>query len=82
MMKTIKASEFKAKCLHLMDQVERTGEPIVITKNGRPIAQLGPLERRPDSLFGAHRGLIEIKGDIISPIDDAWEADRQCLARS
>jgi prevent-host-death family protein len=75
-MKTIKASEFKAKCLQLMDQVERTGEPLVITKNGRPVAQLGPLRRRPAPLFGAHRDLIEIKGDIVSPIDDEWEADR------
>jgi prevent-host-death family protein len=75
-MKTIKASEFKAKCLQLMDQVERTGEPLVITKNGRPIAQLGPLQRRADTLFGVHRGLIEIKGDIVSPIDDQWEADQ------
>jgi prevent-host-death family protein len=74
--KTIKASEFKSKCLHLMDEVERTGEPIVITKNGRPIAQLGPVQRRVDSLFGLHGELIEIKGDIISPIDDEWEADR------
>jgi prevent-host-death family protein len=76
MMRTIKASEFKANCLHLMDEVERTGDPIVITKNGRPIAQLGPLGRRPDTLFGAHRGLIEITGDVISPIDDEWEAER------
>ena len=75
-MKTIKASEFKAKCLHLMNEVERTGEPIVITKNGRPIAQLGPIQGRVDSLFGLHRGLIEVKGDIISPIEDEWEADR------
>ena len=75
-MRSIKASEFKAKCLHLMDEVERTGEPIVITKKGRPIAQLGPVKRRVDSLFGLHRGLIEIKGDIILPIEDEWEADR------
>ena len=75
-MKTIKASEFKSKCLHLMDEVERTGEPIVITKNGRPIAQLGPVKRRLDSLFGLHRGLIEMEGDVISPIEDEWEADR------
>jgi prevent-host-death family protein len=74
--KTIKASEFKAKCLQLMDQVERTGEPLVITKNGRPIAQLAPLQGQLDTLFGAHRGLIEIKGDIVSPIDDRWEADQ------
>ena len=75
-MKTIKASEFKAKCLRLIDQVARTREPLVITKNGRPIAQLGPLQRRTDTLFGAHQALIEIKGDIVSAIDDEWEADR------
>ncbi len=74
-MRTIKASEFKAKCLKLMDEVARTGEPLVITKNGEPIAQLSPLTKRPKSLWGAHKGLIEIKGDIISPIDVDWEAN-------
>ncbi len=74
-MRTIKASEFKAKCLKLMDEVAETGEPLVITKNGEPIAQLSPVVKRPKSLWGAHKGLIEIKGDIISPIDVDWEAD-------
>lgn len=71
--RVIKASEFKAKCLKLMDEVAATGEPVVITKNGEPIAQLHPLAKRPKSLWGAHKGLIEIKGDIISPIDADWE---------
>jgi prevent-host-death family protein len=74
-MRTIKASEFKAKCLKLMDEVAATGESLVITKNGEPIAQLSPVARRPKSLWGAHKGLIEIKGDIISPIDFDWEAN-------
>ena len=38
----VKASEFKAKCLALMDEVARTGEHFVITKNGQPVAELGP----------------------------------------
>lgn len=71
--RVVKASEFKAKCLKLMDEVAATGEPVVITKNGEPIAQLHPLAKRPKSLWGAHKGLIEIKGDIISPIDADWE---------
>lgn len=76
-MKIVKASEFKAKCLALMDEVERTGDFIVITKNGREIAELRP--RRPKllkSAFGAHKGVLEIKGDIISPAadEDEWEA--------
>ena len=75
-MRTIKASEFKAKCLKLMDEVAETGEPLVITKSGKPIARLVPLTQRPKSLWGAHKGMIEIKGDIISPIDLDWEANR------
>ena len=42
--RTIKASEFKAKCLKLMDEVAETGEEIVITKNGRPVSKLVPCE--------------------------------------
>jgi len=74
-MRTVKASEFKAKCLKLMDEVAATGEPIVITKHGKPVARLGPVSRERKSLWGAHRGLIEIKGDIISPVDVDWEAN-------
>ena len=75
-MEPIKASEFKAKCLKLMDQVAETGETLVITKNGRPVAELRPVTKRVDTLFGAHKGLIEIKGDIIAPLDEDWEAER------
>ncbi len=75
-MKPIKASEFKAKCLKLMDTVAETGETLVITKNGRPVAELHPVTKRVDTLFGAHKGLIEIKGDIIAPLDEDWEAER------
>lgn len=75
-MQTIQASEFKAKCLALMDQVAATGEGILITKNGKPVAELHPPARlRPKSPFGLHKGLIEIKGDIMAPIDVKWEAD-------
>ncbi len=81
-MKTIKASEFKAQCLKLMDEVAQTGEPLVITKNGRPVAQLGPVPQlepvasKPSTLFGLHRGQIHIKGDIVGPLDEAWEAEQ------
>ena len=74
-MRTIKASEFKAKCLKLMDEVADSGESIVVTKNGRPVSRLVPYRRRPDSLFGALKGSIEISGDIVEPIDIPWEAD-------
>jgi prevent-host-death family protein len=75
-MRTIKASEFKARCLKLMDEVAESGEPVVITKNGKPIAQLGPFPSRPKTLRGLHKGQIEILGDIIEPLDVEWEANR------
>jgi len=73
---TIQASAFKAKCLALMDQVARTGETIVVTKNGRPVAELRPHRPpRARSLIGLHRGQVKIRGDIISPVAARrWEA--------
>lgn len=75
-MTTIRASEFKAKCLALMDQVARTGETIVVTKNGKPVAELRPHRAPPaKSLIGLHKGQIEIHGDIIASIyRKRWEA--------
>jgi prevent-host-death family protein len=74
--KTIKASEFKAKCLALMDEVARTGERIVITKNGEPVAELGPFakpEKKKD-LYGLLKDELFVTGDIMSPIDVEWDA--------
>jgi prevent-host-death family protein len=76
LVKSIKASEFKAKCLQIMDEVAESGEAVVITKNGRPVAQLGPVVSRRKTLAGLHKGQIRIVGDIIEPIDAEWEALR------
>jgi prevent-host-death family protein len=77
-MQTIQASKFKARCLALMDRVARTGETIVVTKNGRPIAELRPHRRpRAQSLIGKDKGRIRIVGDIVSPVGiEDWEALR------
>ena len=73
--RTIKASDFKAKCLRLMDEVAENGEEIIITKNGKPVAKLTAYRERPKTLFGIDKGRLEILGDIMSPIDVEWEAD-------
>ena len=75
-MRTIKASEFKAKCLKIMDEVAATGESVVITKNGVPVTELIPARRRPKSLFGALKGVVTPLGDIVSPVDVEWDALR------
>ena len=78
-MKTVIASEFKAKCLKIMDEVAATGEPVVITKHGIPVAQLVPAVQKPETLFGALQGSITILGHIVGPIDAAcgkrWRND-------
>lgn len=78
-MREIAASEFKAKCLALLDEVQKTKSPIRITKFGKPVAELNPIPptQRKD-LFGFMKGSVEILGDIISPSTDLddWEVLR------
>ena len=66
--KTMAAGEFKAKCLKLMDEVNAKREIVVITKRGKPIAKLVPVEETTDPIFGFMKGKIKINGDIVGPI--------------
>jgi prevent-host-death family protein len=72
----IQASKFKARCLKLMDKVHRTKRRIVITKRNKAIAQLVPIEEDSSTLFGRMTGTVHVIGDIISPIDEVWDASR------
>ena len=72
-MRTIKASEFKAKCLSLMDDVAHSGEEIVVTKNGKPVSKLVPVKERPKELYGLHRGMWQLKDDLVEPVSDDWD---------
>ncbi len=74
---TMKAGEFKAKCLEVMARVEESGDTVVVTKRGKPVAQLGPVVERPDSLFGFLQGEVISKGDIVAPVEVDWDADRE-----
>lgn len=72
----IPAGKFKAVCLKLMDEVGRTGEEVVITKWGRPVAKLVPVDatqRRPT--FGLLSDQTALYGDIVEPTGEVWEAD-------
>ena len=75
MIDKIPAGEFKAKCLKVLDEVQQQRRQFVITKRGKPVAKLVPLDEQPESFIGSMKGTMEITGDIISPIDVAWEAD-------
>ena len=73
---TLSVTEFKARCLELLEVVHRTHETLIITKRGKPIAQVGPTG---PEIVKAKRKLGELDGkvvlhDIMSPIDVEWEA--------
>jgi len=76
--KTMAAGEFKAKCLAVLDEVKTTGEAVLITKRGKPVARVTSLgESRPEkkSVFGRLKKMGTIHGDpIASEFSDAeWE---------
>jgi prevent-host-death family protein len=77
MTKVMKASECKAKLLAVLDEVAQTREPVTITKNGKPVAQIVPAVEKPKTLFGALQGSVKIYADIVSPQEPDWDEDRE-----
>lgn len=68
---SIPAGRFKAECLALLDRVARRREPVVVTKHGRPVAKVVPIEPEPAPSL---RGSLTFRGDILST-GEAWDAD-------
>jgi prevent-host-death family protein len=66
-MKTMPAGKFKAVCLRIMDEVQSTRQPLVVTKKGRPVVKLMPVDQPIDDILGCLRHEVEILGDIVSP---------------
>ena len=66
-MKTIPAGKFKAQCLAIMDEVQAKRQAVVITKRGKPVAKLVPLEQEKDGIFGFLKGKGKVTGDVVSP---------------
>ena len=71
--RTIPAGRFNAQCLRLLDEVAETGETIVVTKRGRPVARVEPVEE-PPSLKGSVIYLVSDE-ELIAPIDEIWNAE-------
>jgi prevent-host-death family protein len=75
----IPAGQFKARCLQLMEQVRTTRRPIVITKRGKPVARLVPVDEKVPTIFGRMRGTVTIHGDIVGPTGAEWNAQKGIL---
>jgi antitoxin (DNA-binding transcriptional repressor) of toxin-antitoxin stability system len=58
----------------MIDEVAKSGEPLAITRNGTPVAEVAPFAPLRQSLWDTHEGEIEILSDIIAPIDVEWDA--------
>ena len=76
--KTIGAAEFKAHCLRILDEVQRSGESVTITKRGKPVAEVKPVAQpsRAKTLFGALKGSVTFAPDFDpgeSALDPDWE---------
>jgi len=67
-MKQMRASAFKAQCLKIMSDIQATGEPVTVTKRGKPIVKVIRVESEKDDIFGFMVGRAEIVGDIESPV--------------
>ncbi|HEX8210737.1 MAG TPA: type II toxin-antitoxin system Phd/YefM family antitoxin [Longimicrobium sp.] len=71
----VPAGDFKTHCLQLIEQVRQERGEVVITRYGRPVAKLVPFEESPVSMVGYLAGSVTAYGDLISPIDEEWDAD-------
>jgi prevent-host-death family protein len=74
-MRTIPAGRFKAQCLRLLDEVAETGETIVVTKRGRPVAKVEPVEE-PPSLEGSVVFLVD-DDELLFSTGEAWDVERE-----
>jgi prevent-host-death family protein len=76
----VSAANFNAECLRLLDEVTESRRPIIVTKRGKPVAKLVPVDDQPIDIAGRMAGTIKICGDIIGPIGDVeWTGDAENL---
>ena len=73
--KTIPAGQFKAKCLVLLDEVAQTGQPVVVTKHGKPVAQVVPVKSSRTAAKPL-KGSILYQKDLVGPILEPWDMDQ------
>jgi antitoxin (DNA-binding transcriptional repressor) of toxin-antitoxin stability system len=77
-MKSVAISLFKARCLALLADVQRTGEPLLVTKRGRPLVRVEAAPVRRGPAYGSMKGRIRISGDVLAPVlpPSAWGSGR------
>lgn len=77
MERKINAAAFKARCLALIDEVAESGQPITVTKRGKAKVQVVAVREKPKTLLGATKGTFKIIGDIVGPLGEEYDEDRE-----
>jgi prevent-host-death family protein len=73
----LSATEFKATCLKVMESVRRSRKPVIVSKRGKPLVKIVPVEeKRPVPLFGYMKGTLKIEGDVVSPDGEIWNSEQ------
>jgi prevent-host-death family protein len=77
MERKINAAAFKARCLALIDEVAESGQSLTVTKRGKAKVQIVPVREKAKTLWGATKGTFKIHGDIVGPLDEPYDEDRE-----
>lgn len=75
-LKTVSATEFKARCLALLEEVRRTRQSLLVTRHGKPVAEISPHTTAKNADGNPLKGSILSQGDLVSPIDVSWDSSR------
>jgi prevent-host-death family protein len=72
--KTVPATEFKAHCLALLEEVRRTRQSLLVTRHGKPVAEISPYVPKSAEQANPLRGSLLFEGDVISPLEEKWDS--------
>jgi prevent-host-death family protein len=72
--KTVPATEFKQHCLALLEEVRQTRQPLLVTRHGKPVAEISPYVSRERDLVNPLQGSILYQGELVAPIAEKWDS--------
>ena len=75
-MRPVTITDFKARCLSLLQELQEDDEPLIVTKRGKPFAEVHACRGDLETVMRRYRGSVIHYGDIVSPVDEQWDADR------
>jgi prevent-host-death family protein len=72
--RTVPATEFKAHCLALLEEVRQTRQSLLVTRHGKPVAEISPYMPKSAEQVNPLKGSILFEGDVISPLEEKWDS--------